>query len=142
MLSRFQHILVPLDFSEKNQAALDVAFELAVTNEARVTLLHVIETLDLPDDPEVEQFVGHLRERADRELEFCTSGSPTPSWRWSGKFAWENGRREIAAYEAEHDIDLIVLSSHPINPDDPGGSLATLSYQVALLSRCPVLLVK
>ncbi len=50
--------------------------------------------------------------------------------------------REIASYEAEHDIDLIVLSSHPINPDDPGGSLATLSYQVALLSRCPVLLVK
>ncbi len=79
MLSRFRHILVPLDFSEKNQAALDVAFELAVTNEARVTLLHVIETLDLPDDPEVEQFVEHLRERADRELEFCAGASPTRS---------------------------------------------------------------
>ena len=142
MLSRFRHILVPLDFSEKNQAALDVAFELAVTNEARVTLLHVVETLDLPDDPEVEQFVEHLRERADRELEFCAQRFADAKLAVEWKIRLGKRAREIAAYEAEHDIDLIVLSSHPINPDDPGGSLATLSYQVALLSRCPVLLVK
>ena len=29
MLPRFQHIIVPLDFTSKNQAALDIAFELS-----------------------------------------------------------------------------------------------------------------
>ena len=142
MLSRFRHVLIPLDFSEKNQAALDVAFEIAVTNEARVTLLHVVETIDLPDDPEVEQFVDHLKERADRELEFRAQRFLDANLPTEWKIRLGNRAREIVAYESEHDIDLIVLSSHPINPDDPRGSLATLSYQVALLARCPVLLVK
>ena len=38
MIPRFQHILVPLDFTEKNLAALNIAFDLAVANHARVTL--------------------------------------------------------------------------------------------------------
>lgn len=142
MLSRFRHILIPLDFSEKNQAALDVGFELAVSNQARVTLLHVIETIDLPDDPEVEQFVNHLRQRADRELEFraqrFADAKVTVDW----KIRIGKRSQEIVAYEVEHDIDLIVLSSHPVDPQVPGGGLATLSYQVAILARCPVLLVK
>jgi nucleotide-binding universal stress UspA family protein len=142
MLSRFRHILIPLDFSEKTQAALDVAFELAVTNEARVTLLHVIETIDLPNDPEVKQFVQHLRQRADRELEFRAQRFSDAKLPIEWKIRVGKRAREIVAYESEHDIDLIVLNSHPLDPHDPGGSMATLSYQVALLSRCPVLLVK
>ena len=142
MLSRFRHILIPLDFSEKNQAALDVGFELAVTNQARVTLLHVVETIDLPDDPEVEQFVSHLKQRADKELEFRAQRFSEANLPVEWKIRVGKRSREIVDYESEHDIDLIVLSSHPINPQDPGGSLATLSYQVAILSRCPVLLVK
>ncbi len=142
MLSRFRHILIPLDFSEKNQVALDVGFELAVTNDARVTLLHIIETIDLLNDTEVEQFVDHLRQRADRELEFRAQRFSDASLSIEWKVRVGKRFREILAYESEHDIDLIVLSSHPLNPDDPGGNMATLSYQVAILSQCPVLLVK
>lgn len=142
MLSRFRHILVPLDFSEKNQTALDVSFELAVTNEARVTLLHVIEAIDLPDDSEVEKFAHHLRERADRELEFRAQRFSDANLSVEWKIRVGKRAREIVDYESEHDVDFIVLSSHPINPQEPGGGLATLSYQVAILSRCPVLLVK
>ncbi|MCA9072885.1 MAG: universal stress protein [Planctomycetaceae bacterium] len=142
MLSRFQHILIPLDFSEKNQAALDVGFELAVTNQARVTLLHIIETIDLPDDPEVEQFVEHLQQRADRELEFRAQRFAEANVIVDWKTRVGKRSHEIVAYEIEHNIDLIVLSSHPVDPQRPGGGLATLSYQVAILARCPVLLVK
>ncbi len=46
MIPRFQHILVPLDFTEKNLAALNIAFDLAIANHARVTLLHIIEPLN------------------------------------------------------------------------------------------------
>lgn len=142
MLPRFQHILVPLDFAKKNQAALDVAFELAVANQARVTLLHVIEMIDLPHDEEIEKFGAQLQQKADGELErraqrFADAGLAVE---WKIRF----GKRaeEVAAYEAGHDVDLTVLSSHPIDTEHPARSLATLSYQIAVLAHGMVLLVK
>jgi nucleotide-binding universal stress UspA family protein len=142
MLPRFHHTLVPLDFTEKNQSALDVAFEMAVANQSRVTLLHIIEQIELPGDAEVDEFTDQLRQRSDRELElrgqrFAEANVPI-DW----KIRLGKRAAEIAGYETEHGIDLIVLSSHPVDADDPARSLATLSYQVAVLSRCPVLLVK
>jgi hypothetical protein len=39
-------------------------------------------------------------------------------------------------------VDLIVVSSHKIDPHAAVASLGTLSYQVSILCDCPVLLVK
>lgn len=142
MLPRFQHIVVPLDFTEKNRAALDVAFELAVANRARVTLLHVVEPIDLPDDAEVQTFIGQLEQRADLELESCSQRFADAGIAVEWKIRSGKRAEEISSYETEHDVDLILLSSHPINADHPARSLVTLSYQVAVLSRCPVLLMK
>jgi len=41
----FHKILVPLDFTAENQAALRLAREMAVRDGAQILLLHVIETL-------------------------------------------------------------------------------------------------
>jgi hypothetical protein len=38
--------------------------------------------------------------------------------------------------------DLILLRSHPVGTDAPNRGWATLSYRVAVLAPCPVLLVK
>lgn len=142
MLPRFQHILVPLDFTEKNRAALDIAFELAVANTSRVTLLHVIEPIDLPNDPDVDEFVEQLKLRADKELERHAQRFEEAGVNVDWKLRFGKRAQEVAAYETEHDIDLIVLSSHPIDADQPARSLATLSYQIAVLAQCPVLMVK
>ena len=71
MRPRFQHILLPVDFTQKNHAALEIAFELAVANETRVTLLHVIETIETSDEPddELRDFYARLEQRAASELE-------------------------------------------------------------------------
>ena len=61
--------LVPLDFTEKNLEALNVAQQLARQNDARVTLLHVIETIDYVADDDIETFYNMLRDRAKRKLE-------------------------------------------------------------------------
>lgn len=142
MLPRFRHILVPLDFTEKNQAALDIAFEMAVANQSRVTLLHVIEQIDLPDDDEVDEFNDQLRQRADKELELSGQRFAEANVPIDWKIRLGQRVQEIAGYESEHGIDLIVMSSHPVDAENPARSLATLSYQVAVLSQCPVLLVK
>jgi hypothetical protein len=38
--------------------------------------------------------------------------------------------------------DLIIMASHRIDPDRPGHDWSSISYTVAILSPCPVLLVK
>ncbi|RPI75581.1 MAG: universal stress protein, partial [Planctomycetaceae bacterium] len=68
MLPRFKHLLIPLDFTEKNRAALEIGFEIAVHNHSRVTLLHVVEEITDADE-ELKQFVNRLSERGAAELE-------------------------------------------------------------------------
>ncbi len=143
MLPRFRHLLVPLDFSPKNMAALDIAFEIAEVNAARVTLLHVIERIDeAAEDQESDAFYERLRQRADAELEsrcqrFVEAGL-------SAEYKVRFGKRaeEIVQFVIERDVDLVVLSSHPIDQGEPVRSVATISYQVSVFAPCPVLLVK
>lgn len=141
MLPRFQHVLVPLDFTEKNQAALEVAFEIAVHNHARITLLHVIEPL-AGEDAETRVFLSRLRQRAESELEaraqrFLSAGQQV-EWKVIGGHRLE----EIVRASVDRHADLVVMSSHPLDPARPAQSWNTLSYQVSVLCRCPILLVK
>ena len=59
-----------------------------------------------------------------------------------GKTVLGRRARGIVSYAIRHDMDLIVLSSHQIDATETGKGMSTLSYQVSMLCRCPVLLVK
>ena len=65
MPQRFQHILVPVDFTEKNEPALQIALDVALQNKSRVTLLHVIETIGESDE-EIERFYEPCRSEPRR----------------------------------------------------------------------------
>jgi len=143
MLPRFQHLLVPLDFSIKNQVALDIAFDLAEVHSAQVTLLHVIERFDATvEDAETEAFYDRLRQRADAELERRVQRFHDVGLQADYKLRLGSRATEIVRYATEHAVDLVILSSHPIDPDEPRKSIATLSYQVSILVPCPVLMMK
>ena len=145
MIPRFQNILVPVDFAEKNWAALDVAFEVAVHNKASVTVLHVIEEIDqgeLDQDPEIERFYKRLEERAARELETMGQRFEEAAVEIREKIRFGKRAVEIVKYSNEYSTDLIVMSSHPIDPKSSNGIAVTLSYQVSLICACPILLVK
>jgi nucleotide-binding universal stress UspA family protein len=57
MTTLFRHILVPYDFSDPADRALDLAADLAVTHRGRLTVLHVVAPFHPP--PEI---VAWLRE--------------------------------------------------------------------------------
>ena len=38
-------------------------------------------------------------------------------------------------------MDLVILSSHRVDRDHPALGLGTLSYRIAIVVRCPVMLV-
>lgn len=142
MRPRFEHILVPVDFTAKNQGATDIAFELAVQNKARTTLLHVIEAIEFIPDEETVEFYRHLEERANGELDLISQRFENAHVEVACKIRYGKRAHEIVRYEMDHGVDLIVMSSHRIDADHPAQSLGTLSYQVAMLCQCPVLLVK
>jgi nucleotide-binding universal stress UspA family protein len=142
MLPRFQHILVPVDFTEKNLTALDLVFDLAVASHARVTLLHVIETIDVELDRELEQFYAKLQERADSELERLSQRFVAAGLAIDRKTRYGKRLLEIVNDIVERKSDLVVMSSHKPDLSKPLQTWATLSYQVSVLCPCPVLLVK
>lgn len=142
MIPHFTHILVPVDFTEKNRPALEIAFDLAVANRARVTLLHVIETMDIAADDDLDQFFARLSTRAATELESMSQRFAQAGIAVDRKTRFGKRLQEIVSDSIERHADLIVMSSHKLNPAEPFKSWATLSYQVSALCQCPVLLVK
>ncbi|HVS03314.1 MAG TPA: universal stress protein, partial [Thermoanaerobaculia bacterium] len=109
---------------------------------AKLTLLHVIASIEHVPYEELADFYATLEQRAGEALE---------GWRQELadqglQVGWEIvlGRRtaEIVRWAGEHEVDLIVMESHRIDPQHPTEGLATLSHQVAVLAPCPVLLVK
>jgi nucleotide-binding universal stress UspA family protein len=142
VLPRFQHILVPLDFTAKNQAALDIAFELACQNKAAVTLLHVIETIENVPDEELRSFYKRITSRAEAELEVRGQRFAAAGIRVDRKILYGKRLTEIVRDARERKVDIVVMSSHKVDPAAAAQSLGTLSYQVSILCDCPVLLVK
>ena len=143
MRSRYHHLLLPLDFSPKNRWAVDVALEIARTNEAKVTLLHVVESMGaLQRDAESGKFLDDCATRAGQELErfsrLFEDAGVTADYKVS------EGKRapEIVRFASEHGVDLIVMSSHPVDLQDAVHSLVTVSYQVGVGAACSVFLVK
>ena len=142
MNSLFQHILVPVDFTEKNLAAIDVARQLARPNGAKLTLLHVIEFIDFPEDDEITGFYEKLRTRSDQEMDKLLALFSGEEFDVGVDTIINHRSKGIALYAAENDVDLIVMSSHPFDPNQPSEGLGTISYQVSALCRCSVMLVK
>jgi nucleotide-binding universal stress UspA family protein len=139
----FRNILVPVDFTLKNEAALSTAIDLARGDDpARVTLLHVIETIEHVEFEEMEGFYRGLETRATAKLfgmeeRFKSAGIPVYHEILYGKRA-----EAIVNHAEERGMDLIVLSSHKVDRDHPALSVGAISYRIAIVARCPVLLVK
>lgn len=137
----FRKILVPVDLTPKNVSAIAVAARLADDQEAEVTLLHVVETLDLPWE-EVEDFYQRLEHRARTAMDEMSEPLSARGIPNSREVAFGKRAEEVVGHAEEQGFDLIVLSSHRIDLERPAADWTTLSYKVAILAQCPVLLVK
>ena len=138
----YRRILVPLDLSDRNEAALATAGRIAREQEASITLLHVVETLDAALEDDLEGFYAELTEKAESRLAgWAQSLSETGARVEIGVL---RGHRtpEIVRYASEQAHDLLVMTTHQVGPGRPGGALGTISHQVALLAPCSVLLVR
>lgn len=112
--SGYRNILVPVDFSAHTNRILKRAVEMANNNDARLTLLHVVDDILMPGefydvaaDIEVEK---KQHEVANARMAKLLSGSDYPML--ESDVISGNPGSSILNYADEHNMDLIVIGSH------------------------------
>jgi nucleotide-binding universal stress UspA family protein len=141
----FRKILVPVDFTEKNEAALDSAAQIAggsAQEGSEVMLLHVVETIEHIDFNEMSDFYRGLENRASAKLFALVERLKEKRVNARHEVLFGKRAETIVRYAEEKAADLMILSSHKVDRDHPALGLGTLSYAIAIVARCPVLLVK
>ena len=138
----FRRILVPTDLTDRTVKALDVAGGIAKSDEAHVTVIHVIETIAGAEFDEFASFYRRLEERARKQLDEVVARAHGLRGRVDVAIVYGNRAGEVLRFAHSNDIDLIVLASHPVDPSQPFGGMGTMSYKLGILAPCAVLLVK
>jgi nucleotide-binding universal stress UspA family protein len=140
MTTRFRRILVPHDFSESSDAALDVAADLAVSQRGRLIVLHVIEPFHPP--PEVVTWLRETEQigpQLKRLKEVVAAGV--------GRRGLAVECRVVVGYplnailEAAQDVDLIVMSTQG-RTGLPHLLIGSVAERVVRHSTRPVLTVR
>ena len=140
-------ILVPTDFSEASQAALEYAKGLAVAFGSSIHVVHVMEDL-LAHAWSAEVYVAsmpNLREEIEKEAHerLAAMLSDDERARFSVKTVVVAGSPflEIVRYAKTNDIDLIVIGTHGRGPI-AHMLLGSVAERVVRKSPCPVLTVR
>jgi nucleotide-binding universal stress UspA family protein len=138
----FQHVLLPVDLSDRNEQAVRTAFDIATTSNARVTLLHVIPRVSGIPFAELESLYAQLETKARNRLAATIRKNAPPGLDARAVVAIGDPARDVVRFAERHLVGLIVIGSHPVDPKSGKLGWGTTSYKVALLCACPVLLVK
>jgi len=147
MAPHVTRILVPTDFSETADAALEYAKTLATDLGASLHLLHVFQDPDLimpfaneayaPPPPDIR-----VRELAAARTSLLKRMSPEDEDRFAGTHAIVEGltAKEIVNYAEQYAIDLIVMGTHG-RRGVAHLLLGSVAEHVVRTARCPVLTV-
>lgn len=138
----FKRILLPLDLEQRHQQAIDTAVTLAKQHGAQVLLLHVIELLAGMPFEEERDFYGQLesasRDRlAELDAPFAQQGIAVHR-----QIVFGSGADSIIEFAGQEQVDLIVMTSPQVDPENPAASAASRCWKVSAMARCPVLLMK
>jgi nucleotide-binding universal stress UspA family protein len=142
----FRKILVPVDFTDKNEPALAAALQTAghadPGQRGEVELLHVIETIEHIGFEEMADFYRGLETRATAKLFALQDRFKAAGVTVRHEILFGRRAETIVHHAADRGVDLIVLSSHKVDREHPALGLGTISYRIAIVAGCPVLLVK
>ena len=138
----FKTILIPLDLTDKHDRVLQCAAELAQASDGRVILVHVVEMIDGIQPDEERDFFGRLEKSAELHLERHAQMFQDQQIPVERRVLFGRRVRDVAKFAADVNADLILVTAPRLDPDQPAGGFASLSWKIALLASCPVLLVK
>ena len=138
----YDSILVPVDLSSTNEHVLDTAQELGATDQTRIQLLHVIETLQDEEPGEMDEFYEELREDAEAKMEAWAAEMGANGFEVQSTIVYGERGPKVTEVADEEDTDLIVMRSHKVERDHSEAQVGTVSHQVAVFAPCSVYLVR
>jgi nucleotide-binding universal stress UspA family protein len=138
----FKRILVPVDLTKKSLAAVEMAHELAQQFQSGVTLLHVIETIEHVKFDEMKEFYDRLEKSAQEGLRLFSERFTASGLEVRREVTYGHRSKDIVQFAIKSGSDLVIMASHRIDPDRPGHDWSSISYAVAIMAPCPVLLAK
>lgn len=138
----FYQILVPTDCSDASRHSLDVAVKIASLDGGNVYFVHVIEMIADTIFHEFEDFYLKLERKSETDMNSLVSLCQDTQVKIEQKIVYGDRSREILRFAEDNKIDLIIMNSHRIEAGDSIQGWGTLSYKIAVLSQCPVMLVK
>jgi universal stress protein A len=138
----FNHVVVPIDLSDRNARLLGTALHLAELDHARVTLVHVIHRVAHVPLGELRGFYDRLKRASARRLGQAARPFLARGLRVRTVVRLGDPPLEIVRLALRQRADLIVMGSHRVTPTRPRRGFGTTSYKVALACPCPILLVK
>ena len=134
----FKHVLVPMDGSDHAEKALDVASDVAERYEARVSVVGALDATALtqvPSKAELEaEWLANFQHYVDDELMRVPEAR-----RGEAAAVYGEPAAMIIQYASEHDVDLVVMSTHGIGAKG-GYALGSVALKVLQTAPCPVLL--
>lgn len=140
----FDHVLYATDFSDSSDHALPLAKQLAKTDRARVTLLHVVELpITYFEEPLTIEPARGLEARAAQALDKL-AGDVASGGTIEVKTRTRIGRPAaelLATLDEDRSIDLVVLGSHG-RTGIKRVLLGSVAEQVVRHAPCPVLVVR
>jgi universal stress protein A len=138
----FQHILVPVDYTEKNRNVLEMAINLARSEQGLVSVLHVIELVHATPVEEFEAFYAPFEDQAAQKMAELVAPYDQATVELEQKIIYGNRVQAILRFAQEQGVDLIIMNSHKIDWHEPAQGWGTISHKVSIMADCPVLLVK
>lgn len=137
----FDRILVPIDFSDVSQRALEYAKSIAKGNDSLILLAHATEAMNPVTPAEVVWF-GQLTVQEPEERKLEAQGAELHSLGYRAKTVTLSGgiQEAILASAKRENVDLIVLGTHGRTgvPRFLFGSEAEAMYRHA---ECPIIVV-
>jgi nucleotide-binding universal stress UspA family protein len=136
----FKTVLVPVDLTDKNRRAIEVACELA-TPGGTVTTFHVIETIDAPFE-ELQDFYKRLEDQAREHMNAMCAPFRSRDVTLQELVVYGRRAPQIVQHAQTNPVDLIVITSHRMDPDHPEHGFMSISHQIALVAPGPVLVLR
>jgi nucleotide-binding universal stress UspA family protein len=142
----YKNILVPTDFSEGFDIALSHAEEIALMNNARLHIIHIIEPTAFPSDLSFSQvsFVNlekELEKNALIEIQKIEENLKSKHIDCKTEISYGRASDQIINYSIENDIDLICISTHGRRGLDHL-LFGSTTERVLKRAHCPVLAVR
>ncbi len=121
---------------------MDIAVKMAIENKSAITLLHIVETIQEADSSDFQKFFGQLGAQAGKKMDKLISEYVREGLVIDKQVLYGRRVYEILNFAEMNRVDLIVMSSHKLDPENATEGWGTISFKVGVLSHCPVLLVK